>query len=80
MHTKEIRTNCRPCGYHRVGPIQGSAFPADICGLSGEECSKIKSCSPDVRIPLRKKPNASRQTGIEIPDFRESVKRSKRLS
>jgi len=51
MHTSEIRRHCYHCGHHRLVSVPYAEMKTDYCHATGQECSKIISCHPDMRIP-----------------------------
>lgn len=55
MHVKEIRDACYRCG-HRVLKGVGLELRTDFCTQADQDCSKVKSCDPGMRIPVKHHP------------------------
>jgi predicted nucleic acid-binding Zn-ribbon protein len=51
MNQKEIRDTCYKCGNRRKMYLDGAEFASDYCRAAMQECSKIKTCDPSMRIP-----------------------------
>lgn len=74
MHTDEIRRICHACGHRRLKYMEEGQFPTDYCRAAHQECSKILSCDPTMRVPKghggprKREEITGREAEFPVPD------------